>query len=51
MVNFMTKEQIADFLENYNNWRRDDFFPSQLEQTNPMELGKVLELAIEELRK
>ena len=47
----MTKEQIADFLENYNNWRRDDFFPSKLKQPNPTELGEVLELAIEGLRK
>ena len=41
------REKIANYLENYNSWRRG----SHNDMPEPKELGKYLELAIEELRK
>lgn len=43
----MTPNEIADFLEQYNLWRRGN---EEIEMPNPAELGEVLELAIEHLR-
>ena len=43
----MTPNEIADFLENYNIWRRGS---NEIPMPNPAELGKVIEAAIEYLR-
>ena len=42
-----SREEIADYLENYNTWRRG----ADIKQPEPKELGEYLELAIEELRR
>ena len=47
----MTRQEAADYLEYYNNWRRDNNTPSIYKHPCPTKLGKVIELAIKELRK
>ena len=42
-----SRQEIADYLENHNAWRRGEHNDSP----EPKELGKYLELATEELRK
>jgi len=47
----MNKKQIADYLQQYNNWRRDKNCPPVYPTPNPIKLGKVIDMAIKELRK
>ena len=42
-----SRKEISNYLENYNTWRRG----GHDDMPEPKELGKYLELAIEELRK
>lgn len=44
----MTPKEIANYLQNYNAWRRG---ADDIEQPNPTELGKMIDAAILELRK
>jgi hypothetical protein len=43
----MTKQEVADFLENYNKWRRG---AEDISQPVPKELGIAIELAVKFLR-
>lgn len=43
----MRRSEVADFLENYNKWRRGS---DDVKMPKPEELGKVLDLAIKMLR-
>lgn len=43
----MTKNKVAQKLEEYNKWRRGD---ENYSQPNPKELGKVIDLAIKYLK-
>ena len=42
----MTTKEIVEYLDNYNKWRRWD---EDIAQPNPIELWKVINLAIGEL--
>lgn len=42
---------LADFLENYNKWRRDKNVPSKIKMPSPAEIGFVIDLTVKELRK
>ena len=42
----MTTKEIVEYLDNYNKWRRWD---EGIEQPNPIEIWKVINLAIGEL--
>ena len=43
-----TPQELADFLKNYNSWRRGSY---QHEQPTPEELGQVLDQVIAILEK
>ena len=46
----MNDKEMIEFLENYQNWRRDQSFPSKYEQPCPTVLGYVLDKVIERLK-
>ena len=42
----MTTENAIKLVEHYNNWRREEDFPSKLVMPNPTQLGIALEILI-----
>lgn len=46
----MNNKEIIEFLENYQNWRRDQNVPRKYEEPCPTVLGYVLDRAIDKLK-
>jgi hypothetical protein len=46
----VNNNEVADYLENYNLWRRDNNTPSIYNQPNATELGRVIDKAVNVLR-